>query len=184
MVATAKNNDEAKRVCKGRRSERGEGDTDSEGEGEYGTWVREEMVQLEEQGEWEQNWEEPHERGKRRREWDEGGWEVWEMEETGVAAKISGRMQVRGSQAGESVRGNDGGKEGNEGVEGGRVDVEGDGGDRERVNLTVKDQAPKRRALRGRRRGAKREAKDKEDKSLALSLAHWLVKNPPRTLQN
>ena len=63
-----RDNDEAKRVCKGRRSEREGGDTDSEGEEEYGTWVREEMIQLEEQGEWEQNWEEHHERGKRRRE--------------------------------------------------------------------------------------------------------------------
>ena len=52
------------------------------------------------------------------------------------------------------------------------------------MNLTEKDQAPKRRTLRGRRRGAKREAKDKEDKSLALSIGRWLVGIPPRTLQN
>ena len=114
-------------------------------------------------------------------------------EETGVAAKISVGMHVRGSQVGESancvdpglsVRGNDGGNEGNEGVEGRGVDVKGDGGDRERVNLTEKDQAPKRRTLRGRRRGAKREAKDKEDTSLALSMGRWLAKFPPRTPQD
>ena len=114
-------------------------------------------------------------------------------EETGVAAKISVGMHVRGSQAGESancvdpslkMRGNDGRNEGNGDVEGEGVDVKGDGGDRERVNLAEKDQAPKRRTLRGRRRGAKREAKDKEDKSLALSLAHWLGNIPPRTLQD
>ena len=64
------------------------------------------------------------------------------------------------------------------------MDVEGGGGERERVNLTVKDQAPKRRALRGRRRGAKREAKDKEDTSLALSMGRWLAKFPPRTPQD
>ena len=38
--------------------------------------------------------------------------------------------------------------------------------------------------LRGRRRGAKREAKDKEDTSLALSMGRWLVAVPPRTLQD
>ena len=81
-------------------------------------------------------------------------------------------------------KGNDRGSEGNEGVEGGEMDEKGDGGERERVNLTVKDQAPKRRTLRGRRRGAKREAKDKEDKSLALSMGLWLAGFPPRTPQD
>ena len=70
-----------KRVCAGREKEREGEDTDSEGEGEMGTWVREEMRHLEEQGEWEQTWEEHHDRGKRRREWEEEGWELWEMVE-------------------------------------------------------------------------------------------------------
>ena len=64
------------------------------------------------------------------------------------------------------------------------MDVKGGGGESERVNLAEKDQAPKRRTLRGRRRGAKREAKEKEDKKLALSMAGWLVRDPPRTPQN
>ena len=70
-----------KRVCKGGGGESEGGETDSEGEGEYGQWVREEMEQLEEQGEWEQTWGEYKDRSKRRREWDRGGWERWEIKE-------------------------------------------------------------------------------------------------------
>ena len=64
------------------------------------------------------------------------------------------------------------------------MDVKGGGGESERVNLAEKDQALKRRTLRGRRRGAKREAKDKEDKKLALSMDRWLVSDPHRTPQD
>ena len=78
--------DAPKRVCTGGPREREEGETDSEGEGEYGQWVRDEMEQLEEQGEWEQTWGEYKDRSKRRREWDREGWEQWEMK--GEAAMI------------------------------------------------------------------------------------------------
>ena len=105
------NKDAVKRVCAGREKEREGEDTDSEGEGEMGTWVREEMRHLEEQGEWEQTWEEHHDRGKRRREWEEEGWELWEM----------------GDVCGGTVRENSGSNEGMEGVERDKVDVKGDG---------------------------------------------------------
>ena len=44
-------------------------------------------MQLEEQGEWEETWEEYNNRIKRRREWDERGWELQEIveEPTGEA---------------------------------------------------------------------------------------------------
>ena len=36
---------------------------------------------MEEQSEWEEIWEDHHDRGKRRREWEEEGWEQWEVRE-------------------------------------------------------------------------------------------------------
>lgn len=51
---------------------------------------------------------------------------------------------------------NDGG---NGVVEARGVDVKGDGGIREEVNLSESNQAPKRRALRGRRRGQRERLK-------------------------
>ena len=87
-----------KRVCKGGGGESEGGETDSEGEGEYVQWVREEMEQLEEQGEWEQTWGEYKDRSKRRREWDRGGWERWEIKEE-VVGEAMATQQLQPRQA-------------------------------------------------------------------------------------
>ena len=159
--------DAPKRVCTGEKRGREEGDSDSEEEGEYGTWVREEMVQLEEHGEWDQTWGEHMERNKRRREWERGGWEQWEVREQ--AAKVIGGGGGRERDEGSICDG----AEGEKGVEGNNVDVKGGGGKMELVNLTGSNQAPGRKPLVGRRRGVK-ERKAKEAEKMALHMKQWL----------
>ena len=69
--------------------------------------------------------------------------------------------------------------EGEKGVEGNNVDVKGGGGKMELVNLTRSNQAPRRKPLVGRRRGAK-ERKAKEAEKMALHMKQWLGLDPRR----
>ena len=170
--------DAPKRVCTGGPREREEGETDSEGEGEYTTWMREEMIQLEEQGEWDQTWGEHMERNKRRREWEREGWEQWEVREE--AAKVIGGGGGMERDKGSVIDGEMEGVEGEKGVEGNNVDVKGGGGKMELVNLTGSNQAPGRKPLVGRRRGVK-ERKAKEAEKMALHMKQWLGSGPPRS---
>ena len=62
-----------------------------------------------------------------------------------------------------------------ESVEGVKVDDMGGGGRREVVKLAVNNLTLQRKLLRGKWKVA-REVKDKEDKSLSLSMGRWLVK--------
>ena len=147
-------------------------------------WVREEMEQLEVQGEWEQTWGEYKDRDKRRREWEEEGWEQWEVVEEDEPKVAKVRVQAGGSancvDPSLTVKGSN---EGEEDVRKGGNDVEGDGGRGSRVNLSVSKQPRQRKALRGRHRGG-RAAKEEENKRLSLYMGHWLASNPPRQKKN
>ena len=138
------------------------------------------MEQLEEQGEWEQTWGEHQNRSKRRREWDRGGWELWEMKEEAAVTNVRavGRINEMGDVPDVSVGEENVTNEGMRDVGETGVDVKGDGGRKKEVKLAASKQPTKRIPLRGRRRGGK-ERKAKEDEVLALQMEQWLVSKPP-----
>ena len=114
------------------------------------------------------------ERNKRRREWDRGGWEQWEVREEAAKVIGGGRGGERNSEnaSNDEMEGVER-LEGVKGVEGDKVDGKGDGGKMEVVNLTERGQAPRRKPLVGRRRGVK-ERKAKEAEKMALHMKQWL----------
>ena len=111
------------------------------------------------------------ERNKRRREWERGGWEQWEVREQAAKVIEGGGGRERDEGSIHDV------VEGEKGVEGNNVDVKGGGGKMELVNLTGSNQAPGRKPLVGRRRGVK-ERKAKEAEKMALHMKQWLGSNP------
>ena len=67
-------------MCTGGEGGRRGEDTDSEeDEGLNGSWLKAEMEGLEERGEKGQNMWEGENRKKREREWENKGWEYWEV---------------------------------------------------------------------------------------------------------
>ena len=94
-------------------------------------------------------------RGKRTREWEEMGWEEWEMTK--------------------EMNEGDGGKMVEEGV-----DEKGRVGETEVLTLPVKSHPTKRAPLRGRRRGQLKGTVKEEAERLARSMTKWLSSNQRR----
>ena len=183
------NEHNSKKVCRGRGEDKRESSSSEEGEWEGG-WLANEIEGLEERGgglatEWEEAvlyWGGGGEalRRKRWREWDEGGWEQWELEEE--EPKENGSAVSTGGEVRLEMEGN-GGHEGEIDVRGvgeREMNVEGDG-EIGGEPLAVGEAPKGRKPLRGRRRGGKRSTTKEEKERLALSMARWLGIKPHRT---
>ena len=160
-------------------------------EGWRGSWLVREMEGLEERGEEvpdtdgggaELYWGgggEAH-RSKRRREWDEAGWEQFEMEEeeqreTGSAVTTGEDNHGEIMEGGQGERGSDV-VERNGGIgemEGEVVDGGGDGAEIGGDNGTGGRPIAGRKPLRGRRRG-KKKRKAQEEEKMANYMSRWL----------
>ena len=107
-------------------------------------------------------------RGRRAREWDERGWEEWEMLK-------EGERTFGEEQEGDTLSVGDGGK-----VAEGEMDVRGDVGEVEVITPPVRSRPSKRVPLRGRRRGKLEGTVKEEAERLAKSMANWLCSNQRR----
>ena len=167
-------------MCGGKGSDREEGSDDSEEEGWEGSWLASMMEGLEERGEGElpTNREEAETfwhgggqalRSKRCREWEDGGWEQWEImeERSDSAVQTCTNVLVQNESC-----------DGDENSEGKMEDmVMDDGGNGgEVVGESLPGGEPKagRKPLRGKRRGKKGSITKEEKKRLALYMSRWL----------
>ena len=153
-------------------------------EGWRGSWLEREMEGLEERGEGVPDIDgggaELYCRCKRRREWDEAGWEQFEMEEevqreTGSAVTTGEDNHGELMEGGQGERGNDV-VERNGGIgemEGEVVDGGGDGAEIGGDNDTGGRPIAGRKPLRGRRRG-KKQRKAQEEEKMANYMSRWL----------
>ena len=123
-------------------------------------------------------------RRKREREWDERGWEEWEVEGeqlNGAATNDIGGDSggiVEGEVDGVNVEGN-GGNVGDVGEGGGReMDGEGNVGQVKEGALAEGGSLLERKPLRGGRRVKKSKMSEGEKEKLALYMAKWLGRGP------